>query len=102
MQRFVYVFHQNPKELMFFENIFWNLKQLIVQRFFIKKKHVKGQNQRADTPADFILLSLECQKHPPEVPYKKAVPGNFAIFTGKQLCWGLFLIKLQAFRRATS
>ena len=25
----------------------------------------------------------------------------FAIFTGKHLCWGLFLIKLQAFRRAT-
>ena len=23
---------------------------------------------------------------------------NFAIFTGKHLCWGLFLIKLQAFR----
>ena len=26
---------------------------------------------------------------------------NFAIFTGKQLCWSLFLIKLQAFRLAT-
>ena len=26
---------------------------------------------------------------------------NLAIFTGKQLCWGLFLIKLQAFRLAT-
>ena len=26
---------------------------------------------------------------------------NFAIFTGKHLCWGLFLIKLQAFRLAT-
>ena len=25
---------------------------------------------------------------------------NFAIFTGKHLCWGLFLIKLQAFRPA--
>ena len=23
---------------------------------------------------------------------------NFAIFTGKHLCWGLFLIKLQAYR----
>ena len=27
---------------------------------------------------------------------KKAVLKNFAIFTGKQLCWSLFLIKLQA------
>ena len=26
---------------------------------------------------------------------------NFAIFTRKHLCWGLFLIKLQAFRPAT-
>ena len=26
---------------------------------------------------------------------------NFAIFTGKHLCWGLFLIKLQVWRSAT-
>ena len=26
---------------------------------------------------------------------------NFAIFTGKHLCWGLFLIKLQALRPTT-
>ena len=29
---------------------------------------------------------------------KKAVLKNFAIFTGKHLCWSLFLIKLLAFR----
>ena len=32
---------------------------------------------------------------------QKAVLENFAIFTGKQLCWSLFLIKLQAFKLAT-
>ena len=32
---------------------------------------------------------------------KKAVLKNFAIFTGKRLCWGLFLIKLQVSRPAT-
>ena len=32
---------------------------------------------------------------------KKGVLKNFAIFTGKHLCCGLFLIKLQAFRPAT-
>ena len=32
---------------------------------------------------------------------KKAVLKNFAIFTGKHLCWGLFLIKLQVSRPAT-
>ena len=29
---------------------------------------------------------------------RKKLFKNFSIFTGKQLCWRLFLIKLQAFR----
>ena len=29
---------------------------------------------------------------------KTAALENFAIFTGKHLCWSLLLIKLQAFR----
>ena len=33
--------------------------------------------------------------------YKKAALKNLAIFTGKQLCWSLFLIKLQAFNPAS-
>ena len=33
------------------------------------------------------------QKQPPEVFYKKAVLKNFEIFTGKYICWGLFLIQ---------
>ena len=32
---------------------------------------------------------------------KKTLLINFAIFTGKQLCWRFFLIKLPAFRPAT-
>ena len=40
------------------------------------------------------------QKQPPEVFCKKAILKNFTIFTGKPLCWILFLIKLQAFRPA--
>ena len=31
--------------------------------------------------------------------YKKAVLKNFAIFTGKKLCWSLFLVRLQAEKR---
>ena len=31
--------------------------------------------------------------------YKKAVLKNFAVLTGKQLCWSLFLLKLQAEKR---
>ena len=40
-------------------------------------------------------------EQPPEVFYKKAVLGNFAIFTEKHLSWDLFLIKFQARRPAT-
>ena len=32
---------------------------------------------------------------------KKTLLKNFAIFIGKQLCWRLFLIKLQAFMPET-
>ena len=30
--------------------------------------------------------------------YQKDVFKNFAMFTGKHLCWSLFLVKLQGFR----
>ena len=33
--------------------------------------------------------------------FKVAVLKNFAIFTGKHLCWSLFLIKYPAFRATT-
>ena len=35
------------------------------------------------------------KKQPPELFYKKAVFKDFAVFSGKHLCWNLFLIKLQ-------
>ena len=35
---------------------------------------------------------------PPEVFCKKVALNNFAKFTGKYLCWKLFLIKLQAWK----
>ena len=41
------------------------------------------------------------QKQSPKLFCKKAVLKNFAIFTGKHLCWCLFLIKLQDFRPVT-
>ena len=34
----------------------------------------------------------QIQKQPPKVLYENAVLRNFAIFTGKHLCWSLFLI----------
>ena len=47
------------------------------------------------------IVQYNQQKQPLGVFYKKAVPKNFAIFTGKNLCWSFFLIKWQAFRPAT-
>ena len=49
-----------------------------------------------------VLVSLKStQKQPPEMFYKKAALKNFVIFTGKNLCWSHFLIKLQASRPET-
>ena len=48
-----------------------------------------------------ILQFSLIQKQQPEVFYKIVILKNFAIFTGKQLFWSLFLIKLQAVRYAT-
>ena len=41
----------------------------------------------------YINNTLEEQKQPPDVLYKKAVLKNFTIFTGKHLYWSLFLIR---------
>ena len=35
---------------------------------------------------------VEKTKQPPEVFCKKAIPKNFAIFTGKDLCWSCYII----------
>ena len=43
---------------------------------------------------------LKPQKQPLELFCKKGVLRNFANFTGKHLCWSLFLIELQTFRPA--
>ena len=38
------------------------------------------------------LFSILNEKQPPEVFYKEDVLKNFAIFTGKHLCWSPFLV----------
>ena len=42
------------------------------------------------------------QKQPPEVFHKKGILKNFVIFTGKQLCWGLFFIKIASLQASNS
>ena len=41
------------------------------------------------------------QAQPPEVFCKKGVLKNFSNFTGKHLCWGIFLIKLHEWKPVT-
>ena len=42
------------------------------------------------------LSLLEVPKYGSQMFFKMSVLKNFAISTGKHLCWSLFLIKLQA------
>ena len=47
------------------------------------------------------FLTLNNRSNRSQMFYKKNVLRNFAIFTGKQLCWSYILITLQAFRPVT-
>ena len=72
--------------------------EAVVQSCSAKKAFLKiSQISQENTSSRVSFLeSLQNQNQPPEVFCKKAVLKNFAIFTWKQLCWSLFLIKLQA------
>ena len=48
------------------------------------------------------MTRLMAQSTSSSLRHKKAVLKSFAKFREKNQCWGLFLIKLQAFRPATS
>ena len=47
---------------------------------------------------NYNLKNCKPRKKLQEVFFKKTVLKNFAIFTGKHLCWSLFIIKLKVFR----
>ena len=49
----------------------------------------------------FLITFEKMQKQPPEVFYKKAILENFAILTGKHLCWSFFLILNIAVSKST-
>ena len=51
--------------------------------------------------SNLVMLLLKLIEAAKEVFLKKAVLINFAIITGKYVCWSLFLKKLQAWRHAT-
>ena len=47
------------------------------------------------------LSEKRCRSSRVQMFFKLGVLADFAIFTGKHLCWSLFLIKLQGLRPAT-
>ena len=52
----------------------------------------------AAAKASVVFIKNRCRSSRSQMFFKVDVFKNFAIFTGKHLCWSLFLIKLQAFR----
>ena len=78
---------------LYMKKCFFQTYKTAIFQFFLMRKL---QNIYKNT-CTFMFLWWN-QKQPSEMFYKKAVLRNFAIFTGKHLCWSLFLIKLQAFR----
>ena len=77
-------FQSVPFKLSIRPAIFWNSyfsEQLLFRTAIFHNSYYRSSYQRCSI--------------------KKAVLQNFAIFTGKNLCWSLFLIKLQAFSATT-
>ena len=67
----------------------WTLPQIFfTEDFFLKKKGLEG--------AGGIFIQKTSEAATRDVLEKKVIFKNFTIFTGKQLCWSLFLLKLQA------
>ena len=52
----------------------------------------------ATAKASLVFIKSRYRSSRSQMFFKIGVLKNFAMFTGKHLCWSLFLIKLQAFR----
>ena len=98
--------------------LFWEISQSSLQNtcnghsIFTKlqvigRNFIKQDSNNEMFSEIFIFLFMKCFSFPlfDEAPVEAATGSvnlkNFATFTGKQLCWNLFLIKLQSWRTAT-
>ena len=71
--------------------ILLNFEQLL---FFFKE-------MSSSIPMLLVILFAhvgKCSNSRSQIFFKTSVPRNFAIFTGKNLCWSLFLIMFQDWR----
>ena len=60
-----------------------------------------AQYRRVNSSGCFYRNTLEIQRQPTEVFYKKLVPKNLVKFTGKRLCQSFFFNKVASLRPAT-
>ena len=92
-----------PCRPSFTEHLSW-----LLQHFRGSKYFFSGESSIYCWPSQRFLLRtpspskirLKPQKQQLELFCKKGVLRNFANFTGKHLCWSLFLIELQTFKPA--
>ena len=68
-----------------------------LQRTFTCSKY-RNTRMRCEICSKLTIKTPERQKQPPKLFYKKSVLRNFAKFTGKHLCQGLFFNKVAGLR----
>ena len=96
------------------EIIFWQKKNLYF--IYIKQKKKGASCQQCvvlsllhnyhSLKADFIFLRRFkyfswCRSNRSQILFKTGALNHFPTYTGRTLCWSLFLIRLQAWRPAT-
>ena len=102
--------------------ISWNWTISLLEIYYVRKIHIKLDSTMEilpkviEHPPNFLFQSTPEQLFPTpatqwssakkrssrsQMLFRIGVLQNFAIFTGKQLCWSLFLIKLQVFLQNT-
>ena len=82
--------------LILFSRI-WQLLSIFIDVLWIPVDGCIQRSCRISFTAYFLTVRSICSK----MFFNIGVLKNFAIFTGKHLCWRLFLIRLQAFSPVT-
>ena len=109
----LFLLYRNNRSQCFIKNCFEKLRKIhtkhLHQSLSLTKLHTQGL-QLYLKESSVQLFSCEfCKIFQKRVSrsswsqmfFKSGVFKSFALFTGKHLCWSLFLIKLQAWRHAT-
>ena len=113
----VKTFHMPNRKTTIFHQICCNVKEKQQREYKIHRRSLKWKSKQ-DNKCSFIRIErnrahvpihrtviwhyretfFQLKRQPPKLFCKKGILKNFAVFTGKHLCWSLFLIKMQSFR----